>query len=88
MPFFTGGGTQVTISDTSLAVNRINLTGAATTGAPEVSAIGSDANINLKLTPKGTGVLQFGTYTAGVLSPTGFITITDAAGTSRRLLVG
>jgi hypothetical protein len=86
--FSTGGGQQVNISHTAAAVNRLNLTGAVTTGAPELSAQGSDANINLKLTPKGTGTLQFGTYTTGALSPTGFITITDAAGTSRRLLVG
>ena len=70
------------------SVNFLRSTPAQTLNAPELSAQGSDANINLKLTPKGTGVLQFGTYTAGVLSPTGFITITDAGGTSRRLLVG
>lgn len=86
--FYTGGIPQASISPTSSAVNRVNLTGAATGGAPELSAQGSDTNINLKLTTKGTGVLQFGTYTATVLSPTGFITVTDAAGTSRRLLVG
>jgi hypothetical protein len=61
----------------------------ATTGnGPTISADGSDANINLRLTPKGTGVLQFGTYTAGVVAQAGYITITDAGGTSRRLLVG
>jgi len=35
-----------------------------------------------------TGAMKFGTYTASVLAPTGYITITDAGGTSRRLLVG
>lgn len=79
---------QFKINPAASAVNFVQAMGAVTTGAPELSAQGSDANINLKLTPKGTGVLQFGTYTAGVLSPTGYITITDAAGTSRRLLVG
>jgi hypothetical protein len=86
--FFGNGGYQAQIISAVSSVNYLALTGAATTVAPELSATGSDANINLKLTPKGTGVLQFGTYTAGVLSPTGFITITDAGGTSRRLLVG
>jgi phosphotransferase system HPr-like phosphotransfer protein len=86
--FYTNGIAQASISPTASAVNRVNFTGAATGGAPEVSAQGSDANINLKLTPKGTGTLQFGTYTAGVVAQAGFITITDAAGTSRRLLVG
>lgn len=84
----SGGGTQAVVSNTASAVNYLQLTGAGTNAAPTLSAQGSDANINLKLTPKGTGVLQFGTYTAGVLSPTGYITITDAGGTSRRLLVG
>ena len=32
--------------------------------------------------------LRFGTYTAGVLAPTGYITIKDLGGTTRRLLVG
>jgi len=34
------------------------------------------------------GVLNFGTYTAGVVAPTGYITIKDIGGTTRRLLVG
>jgi hypothetical protein len=88
IPFFTGGGTQFLISHTGSAVNYVRATGAATTAAPELAAIGSDSNINLKLTPKGTGKLQFGTYTAGILAQAGYITIVDAAGTSRNLLVG
>jgi hypothetical protein len=86
--FLSGGGTQFLISHVGSAVNFIGVEGAATGNAPLVYAQGSDTNINLKLTPKGTGTVQYGTYTAGVLSPTGYITITDAAGTSRRLLVG
>ena len=87
------GQIQVQIQNTASAVNYLNLTGSATnavvtTNAPTISAQGSDTNINLKLATKGTGVLQFGTYTAGALSSTGYITITDAGGTSRRLLVG
>lgn len=79
---------QTDIGGTTTSVNFARVVGAATGAAPTISAQGSDANINLKLTPKGTGVLQFGTFTAGALSPTGYITITDAGGTSRRLLVG
>jgi len=84
----TNGVRQFLAAHTASAVNYVQATGSVTTGAPELSAQGSDANINLKLTPKGTGTLQFGTYTAGVLTPTGYVTITDAGGTSRRLLVG
>tara|TARA_R110002126_G_scaffold58810_2_gene154970 strand:+ start:1215 stop:3302 length:2088 start_codon:yes stop_codon:yes gene_type:complete len=86
--FLTNFAQQFKIVATSSAVNNLQVTGATTGNAPELSAQGSDANINLKLTPKGTGVLQFGTYTAGVVAQAGYITITDAAGTSRRLLVG
>jgi hypothetical protein len=75
-------------STTGFGVNGVRSSGAGTGNAPEVSAQGSDSNINLKLTPKGTGTLQFGTYTAGILAQAGYITITDAGGTSRRLLVG
>jgi hypothetical protein len=70
------------------SVNYINVQGAATGTSPSILAAGTDANINIKLTPQGTGVLQFGTYTAGILVQTGYITITDAGGTSRKLLVG
>jgi hypothetical protein len=84
----TASNSSFVATPVTSSVNWVQATGAVTTGAPELSVQGSDTNINLKLTTKGTGVLQFGTYTAGVLSPTGYITITDAGGTSRRLLVG
>ena len=54
---------------------------------PSLAVLGSDTNIDLALTPKGTGVVQFGTYTAGVLAPTGYITIKDSGGTTRKLAV-
>jgi len=89
LSFISAGNTSFRIGNTAASVvNYIQVDPALTTAAPTLSAQGSDANINLKLTPKGTGVLQFGTYTAGILAQTGYITITDAGGTSRRLLVG
>jgi hypothetical protein len=48
---------QIRITPTASAVNYLNLTGAATGAAPTISAAGSDANINLTFTPKGTGVV-------------------------------
>jgi hypothetical protein len=51
----TASTTQVLVSATASAVNYLNLTGAVTTGAPVISALGSDANISLTLTAKGTG---------------------------------
>lgn len=55
---------------------------------PNVYVAGASANIDLQLVSKGTGVVQFGTYTAGVVSQAGYITVKDSGGTTRRLLVG
>jgi len=79
---------QFRIAHTASAVNYLQVTGAVTTGAPVLSAAGTDTNIDLALTPKGTGLLRFGTYTAGILAQAGYITIKDAAGNTRNLLVG
>lgn len=86
--FSSNSSTQFNISNTASAVNYLRVAGAIATAAPALSAQGSDTNIDLVLTPKGTGVLAFGTYTAGVVAQAGYITIKDAGGTTRRLLVG
>jgi len=81
---------QMRVSNTTSAVDYLQVTGSATGNPANItmSAQGSDANINLVFTPKGTGTVKFGTYTAGILAQTGYITITDSGGTSRRLLIG
>jgi hypothetical protein len=84
----SNGSNQFVIAHTASAVNLIQVTGGATGNAAAMSAAGSDTNIDLALTPKGTGVLRFGTYTAGILAQAGYITIKDAAGNTRNLLVG
>ena len=55
-----GDGTLelVKFAETASAVNEITVTNAATTAAPEISATGDDTDIDLKLTPKGTGKLN------------------------------
>ena len=68
-------------------VNRITISSAATTVAPSVAATGDDSNIDLALTPKGTGNVKFGTYTGSAGTITGYITIKDAAGTTRKIAV-
>ena len=80
---------------TNNAVNTGNLIavqGAASGSSPSIQAIsgssGTDANIDLTLTPKGTGNVRFGTYTGTILTPTGYVEIKDSGGTVRRLLVG
>jgi hypothetical protein len=78
-PFlFTGAGGTSTfkIGTFASAVNFIQVDPALTTAAPTIYALGSDANINLKITPKGTGGLQF----TGPLLPN------NLAGTSGQVL--
>lgn len=88
MFFQTGGGTQFRVINTASAVNHIEATGAAAGAAPRFEAIGSDTNIDLALTPKGTGRVRYGTFTgAADAASTGYIEIVDAGGTVRRLMV-
>lgn len=52
------------------------------------SAGTGEANIDLALTPKGTGRVRFGTHSAiAAETVTGYITIKDAGGTSRKIAV-
>jgi hypothetical protein len=52
------GNAQLVLHKTASAVNRIGLTNAATGTGPQVSAEGTDPNIDLRLAPKGTGVVR------------------------------
>jgi hypothetical protein len=79
---------QFRVSHTASAVNYVQVTGAATGASPVLSAQGSDTNIDVAFTPKGTGNVRFGTYTGTILTPTGYVEIKDSGGTVRRLLVG
>lgn len=45
-------------TETASAVNHIGIKNNTTTNAPEVEAKGDDTNIDLKLTPKGTGIVK------------------------------
>jgi hypothetical protein len=70
------------------AVNYFTVRGSNAGASPAINATGLDTDIDVLLIPKGAGVVQYGTYTAGVVAQTGYITIKDAGGTTRRLLVG
>ena len=52
------GNEQIVFQTTSSAVNQIDVTNAATGGGPSIQATGGDSNINLKVGPKGTGLLE------------------------------
>jgi len=58
------GNEQLFFSTTSSAVNYVNVTNAATGGDPKVAALGDDSNIDLALSPKGTGEVVVGTGSA------------------------
>jgi hypothetical protein len=87
-----GGGTQRTsflANDSgSNSVNFLQATSHNAGSAPILSAQGTDTNIDLALTPKGTGKVRFGTYTADMtLIVQGFIEVKDSGGTIRKLAV-
>jgi hypothetical protein len=78
---------QFRINNTASAVNYLQVTGSAAGAAPVFSVAGTDTNIDLSLTPKGTGLVRFGTYTAGITTATGYINIKAADGTTYKMLV-
>lgn len=76
--------------DNGSNTNGIQFNSSATgTGRVTLAATGSvDANVDILLAPKGTGSVSFGTYTATVITCTGFIFIKDSGGTARRVMIG
>jgi len=70
------------------AVNYVSFSAATTTNSPSINSGGSDTNVDLGLFPQGTGLVKFGTYTAGAVTQTGYITIKTASGTTVKLLTG
>jgi len=49
------GNEQILFSTTGSAVNEFTVTNAATSNSPAISVTGGDSNIDMTLTPKGTG---------------------------------
>jgi hypothetical protein len=49
------GNEQIIFTTTASAVNELTVVNSATSNAPEISSTGGDTNIDLKITPKGTG---------------------------------
>ena len=51
-----------------------------------LDAIGTDTNISIRLAPKGTGLVSFGTWTSNAdAAVNGYVLITDASGNQRKL---
>lgn len=85
--FSTGGGEQFRVGNLASAVNYLQARGGVTGSGAELMAGGSDSNIDILLTPKGTGNVRFGTYTGTILVIAGYIEIKDSGGTVRKLAV-
>lgn len=80
--------TLFTVNGSASAVNGLTVFGSNAGTQPQLVAAGTDTNIDLQLTPKGSGNVRFGTFTASADAPvTGYITIKDAGGTLRKLAV-
>jgi hypothetical protein len=56
----TNGNSLLLLTATASAVNELTLANAATTNRPTISATGSDTNIGIAITPKGTGTILVG----------------------------
>jgi hypothetical protein len=91
-----GAGSVLLGNETKIDVLQVRALAGGTSGVlidsqavnPAISATGSGANLDLQLAPKGTGNIRFGTYTAGAATDsTGYITIKDAGGTLRKIMV-
>ena len=74
----SNGNELVKGTATASAVNEITITNAATTNGPTISASGDDANVDLNIEAKGTGVVNTsGDLTVGgALDVTGVTTLT------------
>lgn len=69
------------------AVTRMRVRADTTGNGVQLIAEG-ETNVDLRLTPSGTGAVRFGTHTANADAPiTGYITIKDAGGALRKLAV-
>ena len=89
LPLANGSGVkQAELGTTASPVNFMRVAGGATGSSPEMSAQGSDTDIDLALTPKGTGKVRFGAHAAiGAETVTGYVEIKDSGGTVRKVAV-
>lgn len=62
------------------SVNYIDVRSAVAGAAASINASGDDTNIDVAIVPKGAGLFQYGVYTAGAPTPTGYFTMRTTAG--------
>jgi hypothetical protein len=91
----TNGNELAKVTATSSAVNEFTIANAATSGGPTLSSTGGDTNIDINITPKGTGdvVLAGDTVKVGdsgaaaVLTSNGAGTLTVTTGGTENLVL-
>ena len=66
----SSGITQLTVTHTASAVNYVNVTGSATGAAVSLNSQGSDANVAMSVSTKGSGILYLGTGSSGTTTRT------------------
>lgn len=83
-----GNGTQVQFgNDVASVVNRFRIFGAPAGSQPQIVAEGTDTNIDVRLTPKGSGRVRVDTaWVSSADAPiNGYIEIKDSGGNIRRI---
>lgn len=86
--FLKNAKNMLQVTGAASAVNGVLVFGDMAGSPPQLIAQGDDTNIDLTLTPKGTGKIRFGAHTVlGAETVSGYITIKDAGGTLRKIAV-
>jgi len=87
--FYTNNGNQLqaVVQHTANAVNYVTLAGGSTGNGPSISAAGSDTNVDLRLVPKGTGLVRMGYASSAAATPANFtadryLAVKDSSGTT------
>lgn len=84
--FSLNGGFALRMSAAVNAVNYLAIDNAAAGGSPVLSVVGADTDLDMVLTPKGAGLVRFGTYSAlGAEALAGYMLVKDAGGTTRKV---
>lgn len=80
--------TQFVIGNQSGATNHLEMRGGASGPAIIQAVSATDTDVDIQFTPKGAGLLRHGTYTTKAAEAfAGYITIKDAAGNTRKIMV-
>lgn len=82
------GARAAQFSHITNAVNYPLVSNSVTGVGPSYSVAGTDTDIDLRLVPKGAGLVRFGTFTAsGDVAIIGSVSIKDTGGTTRKVAV-